>query len=174
MFLIGAAKMIFLVSLQFRLVMPATNNALALIESQSDLTLVAGLIRRDPVLVQLYSSVTNATLVTAVDSSFPTTNTSALLYANREFLRAVLQGVVIEGQYPTTDITTDPIYANTMLRDPRYINTTRDHAVAKLVELDGKKTVDIGTGTRANITTGVRSPEDMHRITNVPSGLGIR
>lgn len=133
----------------------SSNNALALIESQSDLTLIASLIRRDPELVKLYSSVKDATVIVATDSSFPTTNTSAIVYSNRACIRAILQATVIEGQYPTGAITTDPVYANTKLSNPRFVDTSRGRAVAKLVEINGKKTVDIGVGNRANITLGV-------------------
>lgn len=131
------------------------SNALALIESQGDMTLIAQLIRRDPDLVELYSSVKNVTVVAAVDSSFSTINTSSPLFANTTFVRDNLQNIVIEGQYPTNTITTNPIYANTKMSDPFYANTSRGRAVAKLNEVDGKNRVELGTGTFANITQGV-------------------
>lgn len=135
------------------------DNALALIESQSDLTLFARLVRRDPELVKLYSSAKDVTIVAAVDSPFPDAETSAIIYSNKAYIRGVLQDTVIEGQYPTKAITTSPIYANTKLSNPRFVNTLRGRAVAKLIERDGKKTVDIGVGNSANITQGVCPPK---------------
>ena len=131
------------------------SNALALIEAQSDLTLIAALIRRDPELVKLYSTVKNATVVAAVDSSFSIIDPNNIIYSNKAAIRAILQDTVIRGLHPTSAITTDPIYPSTKLSDPRFVDTSRGRAVAKLVEIDGKKTVDVGAGKRANITIGV-------------------
>ena len=130
-------------------------NALALIEAQPDLTLIAALIKRDPVLVKLYSTAKNVTIVTAVDSSFTSTDPNNLIYSNRAAVRAVLQDIVIRGLHPTSGITKKPIYPSTELTDPRFVDTSRGRAVSKLVEINGKKTVDVGAGTRANITQGV-------------------
>ena len=134
----------------------ATRNALALIEAQSDLSLIAALVRRDPELVKIYSSVRNATIVVAVDSSFPSVDPNNIIYSNRAGVRAVLQNVVIRGLHPTSAITKNPIYPSTSLSNPRFVDTSRSRAVVKLVEIDGSTTVDAGAGVRANITQGVR------------------
>ena len=136
----------------------ASQNALALIEAQSDLTLIAALIRRDPELVKLYSTVKNATIVAATDSSFTSIDPNNLVYSNRAAVRAILQDNVIRGVVPTSGITTKPIYPSTKLTDARFVDTSRGRAVSKLVETDGKKTVDVGAGTRANIIQGVTLP----------------
>ena len=133
-----------------------TRNALALIEAQTDLTLIAALVRRDPELVKLYSSVRNATIVAAIDSSFPSVDPNNIIYSNRAGVRAILQDVVIKGLHPTSAITKNPIYPSTFLSDPRFVDTSRGRAVSKLVEIDGNKTVDAGAGVRANIVQGVR------------------
>ena len=133
----------------------ASLNALALLEKQSDLTLVTALVKRDPVLVKLYSTVQNATIVAAVDSSFTSIDPNNIIYSNRDSVRAIVQDIVIRGLHPTSAITTDPIYPSTYLSNPRYVFTSRGRAVAKLVEVAGKKTVDVGSGSRANITQGV-------------------
>ena len=133
-----------------------SHNALALIEAESDLTLIAALIRRDPVLVKLFSTVKNATIIAAVDSGFGFTDPNNIIYSNRAALRAVLQDTVIRGLHPTSAITENPIYPSTFLSDPRLVDTSRGRAASKLVEIDGKKTVDVGSGLRANITQGVR------------------
>ena len=147
----------------------ASQSALALIEAQPDLKLIAALIRRDQELVKLYSTVKNATIVAAVDSSFTSTDPNNLIYSNRAAVRAILQDIVIRGLHPTSAITTNPIYPSTELSDPRFVDTSRGRAASKLVEIDGKKTVDVGAGTRANIIRGVRRPSSQ------PShGFGIR
>ena len=133
-----------------------SHNALALIEAESDLTLIAALIRRDPVLVKLFSTVKNATIVAATDSGFGFTDPNNIIYSNPAALRAVLQDTVIRGLHPTDAITKNPIYPSTFLSNPRLVDTSRGRAASKLVEIDGKKTVDVGSGLRANITQGVR------------------
>lgn len=133
----------------------AARNALALIEAQPDLTLIAALIRRDPELVKLYSTAKDVTIVAAVDSSFTTTDPNNLIFADRAGVRAVLQDIVIRSLVPTSRITKIPIYFSTELTDPRFVDTSRGSAVSKFVEVDGKKTVDVGAGVRANITQGV-------------------
>ena len=133
----------------------ASNNALALLAKQKDLTLITALVKRDPELVKLYSTVQNATIVAAVDSSFTSIDPNNLIYSNRDSVRAILQDIVITGLYPTNAITKRPIYANTKLTNPLYADTSRGSAVAKLVEIAGKKTVELGAGSRANITQGV-------------------
>ena len=133
----------------------ASKNALALLAAQKDTTLITALVKRDPELVRLYSTVQNATIVAAVDSSFTTIDPNSLIYSNRDSIRAILRNLVIEGVYPTKAISKKPIYANTKLVNPRFVFTSRGSAVAKLVEVAGKKTVDVGAGTRANITRGV-------------------
>ena len=133
----------------------ASSTALALIEAQSDLTLIAALIRRDPALVKLYSTVKNATIVAAVDSSFTSLDPNNIIYSNKEAVGAILQDIVISGLYPTRTIITKPIYASTKLVNPRFVDTSRGAATAKLVEVDGKETVNIGSGVSANITQGV-------------------
>ena len=134
----------------------ASINALELIKSQNDLTLIAALVRRDPELVKLYSTVKNATIVAAVDSSFISIDPNNIIYSDRAAVRAILQDVIIRGLYPTSAITTDPIYPSTFLSNVRFVDTSRGRAASKLVEIDGKKTVDVGAGFRANITQGVR------------------
>ena len=136
----------------------ASQNALTLIEAQSDLTLIAALIKRDPVLVELYSTATDVTIVAAVDSSFTSTDPNNPIYSNRAAVRAILQDIVIRGLYPTSAITKNPIYPSTELTNPRFVDTSRGRAASKLVEINGKKTVDVGSGTRANIVQGVRVP----------------
>ena len=133
----------------------APRNALALIEAQPDLTLIAALIRRDPELVKLYSTAKDVTIVAAPDSTFTTTDPNNPIYADRAGVRAVLQDIVIKGLVPTSRITKIPIYFSTELTDPRFVDTSRGSAVAKFVEIAGKKTVDVGAGVRANITQGV-------------------
>ena len=145
----------------------ASQNALGLIEAQPDLTLITALIKRDPELVKLYSTVKNATIVAAIDSSFSSIDPNNILYSNRAALRAILQDIVIRGLYPTSRITKKPIYPSTELTDTRLVDTSRGRAVAKLVEIDGKKTVDVGAGSRANITQGVRCPH-LSLYTTVP------
>lgn len=157
----------------------AFDNALALIESQSDLTLIAALIRRDPELVKLFSTVKNATIVAAIDSGFTTIDPNNIIYSNRAPVRAVLQDTVIRGLHPTSAITKDPIYPSTFLSNPRFVDTSRGRAASKLVEVDGKKTVDIGSGTRANIIQGVRLFRsqllgDYMSIANAPSGSPLQ
>ncbi|KAL8791779.1 MAG: hypothetical protein Q9195_005655 [Heterodermia aff. obscurata] len=132
----------------------ASRNALALIEAQPDLKLIGKLIRRDPELVKLYSTAKNATVVVAIDSSFPITDPNNIIYSNRAANRAALQDSVIRGLHPTSRITTKPIYPSTELTDARFVDTTRGRAASKLVEIDGRKNVDTGAGTRANITQG--------------------
>lgn len=134
----------------------ASSNALALLEAQSDLTLITALVKRDPELGKLYSTVKNATIVAAVDSSFPIMDPNSVRYSNRSSIRAILQNIVIRGLYPTSAIIKDPIYSSTFLTNPRYVDTSRGRATSKLVEINGKKTVDVGAGSRANITQGVR------------------
>ena len=131
-------------------------NALELLKKQSDLTLITALVKRDPELVKLYSTVQNATVVAAVDSSFTSADPNNIIYSNRDSVRAILQDIVIRGLHPTREITTDPIYPSTYLSNPRLVFTSRGRAVAKLVEVAGQKTVDVGSGDRANITKGVR------------------
>ena len=132
-----------------------SKNALAFIEAESDLTLIAALIRRDPVLVKLFSTVKDATIVAAVDSGFGFTDPNNIIYSNRAAVRAVLQDTIIRGLHPTSAITKNPIYPSTFLTNQRLLDTSRGRATAKLVEIDGKKTVDVGAGLRANITQGV-------------------
>lgn len=134
----------------------ASNNALAFMEAESDLTLIAALIRRDPVLVKLFSTVKNATIVAAIDSGFQFTDPNNIIYSNRAAVRAVLQDTIIRGLHPTSAITENPIYPSTFLTNPRLLDTSRGRATSKLVEIDGKKTVDVGAGLRANITQGVK------------------
>ncbi|KAG7005398.1 hypothetical protein G7Y79_00020g049260 [Physcia stellaris] len=132
----------------------APRNALALIEAQPDLTLIAALIKRDPELVKLYSTAKDVTIVAAPDSTFTTTDPNNVIYADRAGVRAILQDIVIKGLVPTSRITKKPIYFSTELTDPRFVDTSRGSAVAKFVEIAGKKTVDVGAGVRANITQG--------------------
>ena len=134
----------------------APSNALALLEAQSDLTLITALVKRDPELVKLYSTVKNATIVAAVDSSFPIMDPNSVRYSNRSLIRVILQDIVIRGVYPTSAITKNPIYPSTFSTNPRYVDISRGSVTSKLVELNGEKTVTLGAGSRANITQGVR------------------
>lgn len=145
----------------------AALNALTLIEAQPDLTLIAALIRRDPELVKLYSTVKNVTIVAAIDSSFTIIDPNNIAYSNRAAVRAILQDIVIRGVIPTSGITTEPIYPSTKLTDARFVDTSRGRAASKLVEVDGQKTVDVGAGIRANITQGVTLPssQPLHSFT---------
>ena len=133
-------------------------NALSLLEAQPDLSLITALVKRDPELVNLYLTVKNVTIVAAIDSSFTSIDPNNLIYSNRAAVRAILQDIVIRGIIPTSRITTTPIYPSTELSDARFVDTSRGRAASKLVEVDGKKTVDVGAGTRANITQGVTLP----------------
>ena len=131
-------------------------SSLELIESQKDLTLVAGLIRNHPDLVALYSKVKNVTIFLPPDSTFTEKDPNSSLYTtNAESTKSILKAVIVEGLYPASAITTVPRYLNTKLTSPKYVDTSRGKAVAKLVETNGKKTVDIGVDTSSYVVIPV-------------------
>lgn len=140
-------------------------SALALIEAQPDLTLVAGLIKKTPGFVEFYSTIKDVTIFVAPDDKFGDTDPNSVLYSNEEFIAAILKDIVVEGVYAAKDITTTPKYANTKLTNPRFVDTERGAAVAKLVEVDGKKTVKVGGNTTASVTEAVSS----NSCTPIPS-----
>ncbi|KAL9044848.1 MAG: hypothetical protein Q9214_002044 [Letrouitia sp. 1 TL-2023] len=80
-------------------------NALALLESQDDLTIITTLIKKDPVLIRLYRTAKDITVVAPTDQSFKTLlNTSSIdldgpLFP-KDLVRAVEQNLILEGRYP--------------------------------------------------------------------------
>ncbi|KAI4211757.1 MAG: hypothetical protein LQ351_005531 [Letrouitia transgressa] len=112
-------------------------NALALLESQDDLTFITTLIKRDPVLTRLYKTAKDITVAAPTDQSFKDLlNTSSIdldgpLFP-KDLVRAVEQELVLEGRYPLSSF----------------------KKKAKLALQNGQKTLHFG-GTRiSNVTQG--------------------
>ena len=142
-------------------------NAFALIEAQSDLKIISTLIKRDSELVNLYQSVKDVTIFTAVDDSFPPQDRdlNAPPFTNKTFIRAVLNQIIIEGVHPTSSFTHQPKYYKSKLTDPDYVNLSSGAAVARLVKLNNKNTFLAGSGVSANvIESGAVSQTHSHII----------
>ncbi|KAL8867816.1 MAG: hypothetical protein Q9174_005415 [Haloplaca sp. 1 TL-2023] len=127
-------------------------NALALIEAQDDLTLIATLINRQPDLVTLFSTVKNVTIFAAPDYTFPNRDLDVPPFTNTTFVNAVLRQVVLEGIHPTRDFQPQPQYFKSKLTDPEYVNLSGGAAVGRIVKLnDTNNFRAAGGGSTSNV-----------------------
>lgn len=140
-------------------------NALALLESQDDLTFITTLIKRDPVLTRLYKTAKDITVAAPTDQSFKDLlNTSSIdldgpLFP-KDLVRAVEQELVLEGRYPLSSFKKKAKYVPTKLANRTYVNLSSGRAVCRLALQNGQKTLHFG-GTRiSNVTQGVSPPKD--------------
>lgn len=134
--------------------------AIALLEQRSDLTIITSLVKRDPFLTHLYSTVTNVTILAAVDAGFEGFSDITVGPLNdRGLVRNILQYIILEGEYPTSAITTTATYAPTKLTNTSYVNVSSGKQSIRLVEEQGggKKTVATGQGSVVDIKDGVCS-----------------
>ncbi|KAL9595332.1 MAG: hypothetical protein Q9219_006509 [cf. Caloplaca sp. 3 TL-2023] len=126
-------------------------NALALINAQPDLTIIATLINRDPELINLYQSVKDVTIFTAPDDTFPNKDLNVPPFTDKPFARAVLRQIIVEGIHPTSEFTAKPKYYKSKLTDPDYVNLSLGAAVARLVRLNNQNNFLAGGGLSANV-----------------------
>ena len=126
-------------------------NALALIEAQSDITIIATLIRRDPELVEFFQSVKDVTFFAALDSTFPVRDLNVPPFTNKTFVNAILKQLTLEGIHPTSDFISRPQYLNSKLTDSAFVNLSRGSAVGRLVKLNGKNNFRAAGGTSGNV-----------------------
>ena len=146
-------------------VLPA--NGLAALESQNDLKILTGLIKKDPYLVNLYKTTKDVTIVAAIDSSFPIKDINDPLYS-RDFVRLIAVALLIEGIYPSSAVTTDPKYPSTKQDDPNYAKTSRGKVPARLQTKNGKDTVkynyvtsDFVQNVRSFLPNFIRPPQSL-------------
>ncbi|KAG8530497.1 uncharacterized protein KY384_005000 [Bacidia gigantensis] len=126
-------------------------NALALIEDQSDLTIIRTLINRDSELISLYKTVKDVTIFAAPDDTFPARDLDVPPFTDKAFVRAVLQQIVVEGVHSTDDFTPKPVYYESKLTNSTYANLSLGAAVARLVKLNDKSNFLAGGGVSANV-----------------------
>lgn len=125
-------------------------NALALINDQPDLTIISTLIKRDNVLVDLYTNVRDVTIFAAPDNTFPSQNLDVPPFTDKVFVRAILQQIIAEGVHPTT-FTPKPKYYKSALTNPDFVNLSLGAASTRLVKLNGQNNFLAAGGLGANV-----------------------
>ncbi|KAL8965158.1 MAG: hypothetical protein Q9183_003999 [Haloplaca sp. 2 TL-2023] len=126
-------------------------NALALIEAQDDLIILATLINRQPDLVTFFSTVKNVTIFAAPDYTFPINNLDEPPFTNTTSINAILRQIVLEGIYPTSDFTSQPQYPKSKLIDPGYVNLSGGAAVGRIVKLKGTNDFRAAGGSSSHL-----------------------
>lgn len=126
------------------------------LNSTSDLSILQGILAGSPELLGQLGGLSNITVLAPSNDAFAEVDNATLsgLTANPGLLTALLQYHVLNGSFPSSEITNTSAFVPTSLTNPLFTNVTGGQVV-EAISNDGNVTIYSGLLSNSSVTTAV-------------------